>query len=285
MDVTGKCETEGCLYKKHSNIANNNGNYCCRSCMKRKNRRHGPFCERLSTFEISRELNKQADEMINKIVMLVEENSAGGKRHYRVCDIVKHKGVYWKESTDFIVNNNRFEGSILLDYIKKDPHKNKNGVNSNYVQILSEIVQNKVKDNLFDVPDKNELVVHLRLGDYVEKKGKFLKKDYVKLIKGILLKNTDINKITICTAFHYGNNVAYNAWIYTDKKHQANLHIVKALFIKLLKNINLPFSIRSSQDIDSDFVYMVEAKHFIKDVGGFSNLIQEIVDYRNTGQC
>jgi hypothetical protein len=30
---------------------------------------------------------------------------------------------------------------------------------------------------------------------------------------------------------------------------------------------------------------MVEAKHFIKDVGGFSNLIQEIVDYRNTGQC
>lgn len=280
MDISHKCQTEGCIYKKHNNI-NNNGLYCCRRCMNGF-KKHGPMCQRVYIEEGVIELYKAAEKLIDKIVLLVEEDSDGGKRHYRFGDVVYHCGAYWEESTDFILNNNRFVGSILREYIENTPHNNKKKLkNLHYIKLLSEIVQNKVKQNLFKVPDKNELVIHLRLGDYVEK-GTFLKKDYVKLIKHELSKNDAINKITICTAFHYGNNITQNAWIYTDDKHQQNISRLKTLLVKLLTSIRLPFHIKSSANPDDDFVYMVEAKNFIKDVGRFSGLIQEIRDYRNS---
>jgi hypothetical protein len=45
MDFTGKCETEGCLYKKDTNPLNNKGLYCCRCCQMGKNR-HGRVCQK-----------------------------------------------------------------------------------------------------------------------------------------------------------------------------------------------------------------------------------------------
>jgi len=39
-----KCNREGCNYKIHSNINNNGGMYCCRSC--KKNGIHGRLCEK-----------------------------------------------------------------------------------------------------------------------------------------------------------------------------------------------------------------------------------------------
>jgi hypothetical protein len=44
--VNNKCKTEGCTYKIHSRPNNNNGFYCCRSCMNFKH--HGALCEKMT---------------------------------------------------------------------------------------------------------------------------------------------------------------------------------------------------------------------------------------------
>jgi len=277
MDISEKCQGEQCFYKKHPNL-NITNTHCCRRCMYGF-KVHGVKCKKVP---IDEDLYKTAERLINKIVLLVEdveEDSIMQKSHYRFGDIVHHSGYYWKESTDFIFNNNRFIGSILREYIEKTPHNNKIRKNLNYDKLLSEIVQDKVKQKLFIVPDKNELVIHLRLGDFVTKDS-FLKNDYVKLINAELNKNKAISKITICTAFHYGNNISQKLWMYSDAKHQQNISLLKNLLVKLLTSIKLPFDIKSSPNPDDDFVYMIEADNFIKDVGRFSHLIQRIRDYR-----
>lgn len=42
--TTSKCKKDGCLYKKHTNILNNGGIYCCKSC--RDGIGHGLLCEK-----------------------------------------------------------------------------------------------------------------------------------------------------------------------------------------------------------------------------------------------
>jgi len=134
----------------------------------------------------------------------------------------------------------------------------------------------------FSLPEKDELVIHLRLGDFVEHPTLFLKKDYLTCIRKICSK-THITKITFCTAFHYGNNIHQKAWIYTDEKHEKNIAELKRLFTTILDTITIPVDIKSSLHPDDDFVYMVMADHFIQDVGGFSSLIAELRELdRNT---
>lgn len=226
----------------------------------------------MSNCLIKPEIIAKRDNLISKIVLLVEENSFGGKRHYRFCDVVKHLGYYWHESTKFIMNQVKFKGSILVNYIERCPDNNLEYVNQNYLQLLSEIVYNKLKDNCFKLPTENELVIHLRIGDIMGSK------EYLPIISNYI-KNNSINKITFCTAFHYGNNITQELYIFSDEQHNKNIRRLQNLFIKLLKNINIPIDIQSSANIDEDFIYMVMSKHFICDIGGFSKLISEMRNY------
>jgi len=227
-------------------------------------------------------IENKCDELINKIVLLDEKGSSGGKRHYRLNDVITHGGHYWEESTKFILNCHHYKDSILQNYIKRCPDNNLKYVNKNHIELLSEIIKNKIKDNSFVIPDKNELVIHLRLGDHVEITDSFLQNNYVKIIKDACINNNNINKITFCTAFHYGNNITQGIWLYTDEKHKQNIYGLKKLFTEILENINIPIDIKSSKHPDEDFVYMIMAEHFIKDVGGFSNLVQKIRDYHRS---
>ena len=271
MDLSQKCERDGCLFKKHSNIDNNNGLYCCKKCMESK--RHGVLCERV---HFDSDIRNKADKLISKIVLLDEKDSKSGKRHYRFGDIIHHIGAYWKESNNFVLNNDRFKDSILRDYIELCPNKNMHPTKFNYPRFLLDIVKKKVKENKFIIPEKNELVIHLRIGDYIDREERYLKRDYVKLIRDMCKIHPYIDKITICTAFHYGNDKSIKKWLYTNKKHRQNISRIRKLFIKLLRNINLPIDIKSSMNPDDDFVYMIEATNFIMDVGNFSKLILRI---------
>jgi hypothetical protein len=212
--------------------------------------------------------------LIDKIVLLIEANSLDGKRHYRFSDVIIHSGFYWEESTKFILEHDNFKGTILRNYIELCPHNNLKEKNINYITLLKKIINDKIKTNNFDLPNNDELVIHLRLGDMCELPN-FLKKDYIIIIKEYIEK-FNISKVTFCTAFHYGNNITQNCWMYTDKKHETNIVKLKELFTKIIELFNIIIDVKSSIIIDNDFIYMVKARHFVEDIGGFSKLIKEL---------
>ena len=183
-------------------------------------------------------------------VQILKENS-----DYRCGDIVYHRGARWQHSKNQILNNPKYENTIFRNFLKK---------------------------NNLPIPDDDELVIHLRMGDVVQHNC-FLSKNYINLIKKIK-KNNTINKITIVTSFAYQTwsqesiHLRKNTplWDYTHEKQEKN---EKSLF-KLLSNIqdkfNLPITIYSNKIIDVDLCYCVFSKHFIKDAGGFSELMEKL---------
>lgn len=215
--------------------------------------------------------------LVKKIQLLKEEGSPGNKRHYRFGDVVYHKGVYWKESTQFILNKERFVGTILRNYIERSPFNNMRRVNQNYKMVLCNLTNKAIKENAYNCPDTNELVIHLRLGDICVKPF-FLQKNYIEIIRNHIHK-CKIQKVTFCTAFHYGNPGVYK---FTEEKHLKNVNRVKGLFNRIKNMLNIPIDVKSSTNIDEDFVYMVKAKYFVNDHGGFSKLIAEVNRYDRT---
>jgi hypothetical protein len=217
------------------------------------------------------------DSLINKIVLLTEYNSVDTKRHYRFADVIYHKGNYWNESTQFILNQPHLKESILRIYIEQCPDKNLVCVNKNHLKVLSHIIN--LKKDYYELPLPNELVIHLRLGDVVDFK-QFLNKNYINIIRQYI-RNHSIIKVTFCTAFHYGNNITQKIYLYTDAKHQQNIDKLQELFKKILDNFTILIDVKSSADIDNDFIYMVMAKHFVPDFGGFSQLIDDLHRFKN----
>lgn len=216
--------------------------------------------------------------LINKIVMLKKDNSSDGRRHYRVSDIVHQLGLYWKESIEFILNQDLYKGSILREYIESCHYNNLREKNMIYLSVLTKIINEKIKEG-FELPRNDELVIHLRLGDACEFKW-FLQKDYCKIIKEYIDK-FNIKKVTFCTAFHYGNYTKENMFIYTNKKHQLNILKLTELFIKIIKSFNIIIDIKSSINVDEDIIYMVKARYLVEDNRGFSKLIKALNLYPN----
>ena len=130
------------------------------------------------------------DKLIDQVVILKENSD------YRVGDIVNHSGLRWLHSKDQILNNPKYEDTILKRHLLENE--------DNDFPKLLECVQKYNQEKKLPVPTKNEIVIHLRLGDVCIHKW-FMQKDYVKCIKNIM-KNNEINKITIVTCF------AYQAW-------------------------------------------------------------------------
>ncbi len=217
-----------------------------------------------------------ARKLTDKIILLKEMNSI--KRHYRFADVTKHLGYYWKESTLFILNQPHMKNTILRKYIEQCPNNNLNSVNPNKLRLLYDIIK---QDKIVCSPTADELVIHLRLGDVIEFDW-YLKKDYIKIIQHYV-DTHNIKKVTFCTAFHYGNNIVQKLHLYSDELHRNNKIRVTNLFKNVLETFTeLEINVKSSADIDEDFLYMINATHFVKDNGGFSGLIEELIHYKNS---
>ena len=196
--------------------------------------------------------------LIDKIELL-KYNS-----HYRFGDVIFQSGFYWKTSISYILKNDEFKSTILREYVEKYKHKCD-------FQLLLKIIDNKIKEKKYILPQKNELVIHLRLGDVIVHDW-FLKKNYREIILDNI-KKYNISKVTFCTAFHYGNYTERNLWIYNDEKHQQNKIKLTEKLNSLLDIPNIYIDLKSSKNPDFDLMYMVKSYHFIPDVGGFSNLV------------
>ena len=75
-----------------------------------------------------------------------------------------------------VLNNKTYNKTILHEYLKI------NGLyNTTNLNILLEIIEKYNSDNNLPIPQNNEIVIHLRMGDVVVHKW-FLNKNYIELI-------------------------------------------------------------------------------------------------------
>lgn len=218
------------------------------------------------------------EKLINKVKLFFQED-------YRFSDIINKSGERWKWSGNMIIKKEKYNNTILKNYLLK------NGllaeVNS---QILLDIIIKFLTEKNINLPKSNEIVLHLRLGDFVINNN-ILKKNHIGEIRNIINKNPNIKKITIVTAFSYGTwtkeslhlRKKANLWECTDDTQKKNKIELRKLLLKITRNFpNLELNIHSRSDPDIDICYCVFAKHFINDVGGFSSLLKKLNDlYKN----
>jgi hypothetical protein len=222
-------------------------------------------------------MNNPINKLVNKI-LIIQQND------YRIGDIIFKKGMRWMYSGNQILTNQKYNGSILKSYLEQNGLRNDINLNR-----FLEITEQYNKTNNLFTPNDNELVLHLRLGDYVEFIG-ILNKPYIRLIREYI-NNNNINKLTIVTAFSYGTWTKESLhlkpkdspmWICTQEIQNINIQKIKVLIQKIYNNFpNLIVDIISNSDIDKDICYCVNSKHFINDNGGFSLLMKKLNNLKN----
>ena len=187
---------------------------------------------------------------------------------YRLGDAILTKGY----SNSFITRkfyNIYFKESIATEYLN-ETNKIKD------FDTLHQIVK-KRSLSLNSFPKEDELIIHLRIGDVIdhifkgsvddilEEKSKFTYLISYKYLENNLKKIKNIKKIIITGGFHkkgdHSRSIEYvNKIIYFLEKK--NYTVIKKL------NISSP---------DEDFIWMCNSKNFLKSGGGFSNLINKMV--------
>jgi len=145
----------------------------------------------------------------------------------------------------------------------------------NNFNLLLKIIDIHLK-KLKEKPSKNDIILHLRIGDailnYDNKTDKFTYKiNYATKFENIK-KNLHIfkNKNVIIFYGNHQNNINLKPTeIYLDK--------IRDLFRKN----NIIFKEHNSGNPDEDFLYMTNSYYFVKSGGGYSNLISKIVKHKN----
>lgn len=207
--------------------------------------------------------------------------------NYRLGDIIE----YWswpdkrrnaKYNYDYLDPSNvskRYPNSIGDLYFKRLKKKEKN------VDVLYTIVDEVSKNNK-KIPKNNEVVMHLRIGDVIEKcdndnfKYRYSSHNHSKGFYAIKLenitKNLDLfkNKEVILV---YGNHLTDKITDTQRKCSELYLQKIRELFEKN----NIKYKEGRSGNPDEDFLYMCNSKIFCTSgSGGFSNLISGYVRSR-----
>ena len=168
----------------------------------------------------------------------------------------------------------RWPNSIADKYVKQS------GYPKSYKMNDLHILQNILDGINYDKPDKNTLVIHLRLGDTVEmwKKGEiqswmngkthYVKgPDYYKQLLPKLKEITDIHNIDIIVGVHY--NIELDDSIeYLDN------------IVDIFKN-DYNVNVKITNNPDKDFYYMCHSEYFCPSGGGYSNLVKSMVKLYN----
>ena len=233
----------------------------------------------VSILEFEKKRKERASNMTSNI-QVIKSNP-----FYRMGDIVFHKGWppnfnEWKFAQQKVVENDEFNGTILKEYISQVPlefktHTRKRLSDKDIGEKFIHIIKKKIIENEYIIPDDDELVIHLRVGD-TSHHDWFLKKPYLKLIK-IMTNKYKINKISFVACFHFADVITETKnhfFKFNNHVLSRNKHILNNFFYSIIKNFpDIEMKVISREDVDSDFVYMCKSKHFIPDEGGFSKLI------------
>jgi hypothetical protein len=218
--------------------------------------------------------------MNNKNNIIDQIKLLKSNQNYRFYDVLFRSGQIWEYSIKNILNDQIYKNTILYNYLINIKDNNLNvkiPIDNNYIKIkINSIVDNIISQNKnIILPDKNELVIHIRLGDIIEIKN-FIYKDYNKLIK-YFIKKYNIKKVTICSAYHFGDNPINKTWQYNEKTMNKNKEYIKNVIDKIIKEYDfLGLNIYSNEDIDLDFIYMIKSYYLITSSGAFSSRLLKL---------
>jgi hypothetical protein len=196
---------------------------------------------------------------------------------YRFGDLVFKHGIRWKQDRNTIISDPKFQGTILRKYLT-------NIIQDPDFKLLQNITNSHGQRHNFIIPLKDELVIHLRLGDfigdpteyprYMKYTNKWVEKIFA---EKSILRTHSFKKVSIVTALHFGANELINKFFYTPDKHQKNIEVLES-FREKAENIGIKLHLVSNEDIDKDFHYMVNAKHYIPSISRFSKLVVRCIN-------
>ena len=190
---------------------------------------------------------------------------------YRLGDIVCNYFRDKKQYNYLKKIEKRLPNSIGGLYIKNTQNLDRSKQSYNY-DLLNGIINGIINKKKINLPEKDDIVIHIRLGDII--KGET--KDNIKFqsnhwygtnigkleeqIKGI--KN--LKKVYIVYGSHTKNiNIGLN------NKYLDNI-------TKMLEKNSIKPILRN-RNPDDDFIFMAKSKKFIRSGGGFSNVISNLV--------
>lgn len=191
-----------------------------------------------------------------------------GRPQYRIGDaVLMRRHQHGRNALGIVLRNPEyFRCSILYDYAKKIDKENPDP----QWRILKEVVTTYATEKKYDLPDNNELVIHLRLGNVKDYKGapELLVEYTMDLVGGI---NVDVHAITVVTAVHFGETfykgkssrqeVSESVRHYADKTGR---------ILELLATQGFAARLYSHREIDRDFSYLAHSKYLVLGNGLFS---------------
>jgi len=194
--------------------------------------------------------------------------SQDGRPQYRLGDaVLKRNEAYGQTAFDEVVDHPEvFAGSLLCDYAdvidraSSDPQWS----------ILKVVLDDKVRRDALKLPQEDELVVHLRLGNSKGFEGlaSSLVEYTVAVIKDI---QEPINRITLVCAIHFGiSHIRKHAGNdQVSNEIDQNVELVSRVLTTLHEQ-GIAAQLRSSLDIDADFAYLANASHLVLGNGHFA---------------
>jgi len=210
-------------------------------------------------------VEERVEILISKIVT-VRSNP-----HYRMGDVIYRKGLRYKDSAEQVLALPEFDGTILKSYLLAT-----DDVETPNIPLLWDLVCQAASFGKFALPSNDELVLHIRAGDVVEKNW-FLTTDFL----GKVGRYEAARRCSVVTCFSFQEFAEKGWWLFSEEKLQKNISMVTDLFRSLIvKYPDLHYDVVSNSEVDKDFVYMVNAPYFIPDRGGFTKLVNDVRNYR-----
>lgn len=202
--------------------------------------------------------------MIIETVNTLEENQP----QYRLGDAVLCRDRSCGEQAFAFVAANResFEGTVFYEYARRIDRSNPDP----QWGVLKKVVAEKSRQIDLEFPGEDELVIHLRMGDW-----KGFKLPAERLVNYVmrLMNRLDfsISKITIVTAIHFGELLLVNQM----SGEQVSLAIARDTatvkdIIRLFLENGQAVRIQSSREIERDFCFLANSRLLVLGNGHFS---------------
>ena len=199
---------------------------------------------------------------------------------YRLGDVVRTQYFHMDTS---LYTDGEYKNTIAGKYMQSTTEKNN-------FELLNEIVHDFEKKLKMTKPNANEWVVHIRLGDVLEKSKHSVEEHFMNYIRsdGIGIPESfyirpkifflnkikkiaefGIKKVVICTKFHKA-----------ERSHEKSSDYINKL-VELLEKHNFDVKLRIGKySPDEDFIFLANSKYFTYTGGGYSTFASKLVEMR-----
>jgi hypothetical protein len=196
--------------------------------------------------------------------------------YYRLGDMVIAKERWMNDGQEYHYKN--FPNSIATEYMKKtNEQKNYN--------ILSSIVRQRTKETK-DLPDKNDIVIHLRVGDVVEDNPA----DVITILSTYTYKDMNSHSNYTAPLRHLEDKISkinqkdVGKLIFVAGSHIEMPTPKSCQYIEIVKRYfegkGYNVQTRLGRKADEDFIFMCNAKYFVPSTnGGYTTLIKNMVQH------